>query len=45
VTIPYLPPGDKRIRVSKEGYAAQERVLHIAEGRQHSLDVRLDGAP
>jgi cytoskeleton protein RodZ len=45
VTIPYLPPGDKRIRVSKEGYTAQERVLHIAAGRPHSLDVRLDGAP
>src|SRR5688572_6357864 len=45
VTIPYLPPGDKRIRVSKEGYNAQERVLRVAEGQRQSIDVRLDGEP
>jgi cytoskeleton protein RodZ len=45
VTIPYLPPGDKRIRVSKEGFGTQERVLRIGEGQRHSLDIQLDSAP
>jgi cytoskeletal protein RodZ len=41
VTIRYLPPGDKRVRVSKEGYVAQERVLRIDEGQRQALDVTL----
>jgi cytoskeletal protein RodZ len=45
VTIPYLPPGDKRIRVSKEGFETQERVLRIGDGQRHSLDIQLDSAP
>jgi cytoskeletal protein RodZ len=44
VTIRHLPPGEKRVRVSKEGYAAQERVLTLGEGRQRELDIRLDSA-
>jgi cytoskeletal protein RodZ len=45
VTIRHLPPGDKRIRVSKEGYTAEERVVRITEGRQQALDVSLTSAP
>lgn len=45
VAIPYLPPGDKRIRVSKEGYATEERVLRIGDGQRQSLDIQLDNAP
>jgi cytoskeletal protein RodZ len=32
VTIRYLPAGDKRIRVTKEGYSTEERVVPLAEG-------------
>ena len=45
VTIRYLPSGEKRIRVSKEGYAAEERVVTVAEGRQMTLDIPLRGIP
>ena len=44
VTIRNLPPGAKRIRVSKDGYAAQERELQLDEGRQRALDIRLNSA-
>jgi cytoskeletal protein RodZ len=45
VTIRYLPAGEKRIRVSKEGYSTKERMVHLAEGRMNTLDIRLDSAP
>jgi cytoskeleton protein RodZ len=45
VAIRYLPPGDKRVRVSKEGYVAQERVLRIDEGQRQALDVALADTP
>jgi len=44
VTIRYLTPGDKRIRLSKEGYTAKERVLRVSEGRRHVLEIALDSA-
>jgi cytoskeleton protein RodZ len=44
-TIQYLEPGQKRIRVSKEGYAAVERVLQVDEGHRHTLDILLESAP
>jgi len=44
-TIQYLEPGQKRIRVSKEGYVAVERVLQVDEGRRLTLDIRLEPAP
>jgi cytoskeletal protein RodZ len=43
-TIAYLEPGQKRIRVSKEGYLAVERVLQVNEGRQYTLNIRLENA-
>jgi cytoskeletal protein RodZ len=45
VTIRHLPPGDKRIRVTKEGYDAQERVLRLDQGRQRALDISLESTP
>ncbi len=45
VTVSHLPPGDQRIRMSKEGYATEERVLQLAEGRRETLDIRLERAP
>lgn len=44
-TIQYLEPGQKRVRVSKEGYVAVERVLQVDEGLRHTLDIRLESAP
>lgn len=40
--IQYLEPGQKRIRVSKEGYVAVERDLQVEQGRRQTLNVRLD---
>lgn len=40
--IQYLEPGEKRIRVSKEGYVAVERVLQLDEGRRQALDIPLE---
>jgi hypothetical protein len=45
ITIRYLPAGDKRVRVSKEGYATEERLVRIAEGHRRMLDIRLRSAP
>ncbi len=45
VTIRHLPAGDKRIRVSKEGYAAVERMIQLAQGQRRVLDFQLGSAP
>ena len=45
VTIHHLPPGDKRIRVTKEGFSAQERALRLDEGQRRALDIPLESAP
>ena len=45
VTVRHLPPGDQRIRMSKEGYVTEERMLRLAEGRRRTLDIRLQSAP
>jgi cytoskeletal protein RodZ len=45
VTIHYLPAGNKRVRVSKEGYATEEQVVSLAEGHLTMLDIRLRSAP
>ena len=45
LTIHHLPPGDKRIRVTKEGFAAQERVLRLDQGQRSALDIPLESAP
>jgi len=45
VRIRYLPAGDKLIRVSKDGYATEERLVRLAAGHQRGLDIRLSSAP
>jgi hypothetical protein len=43
--IQYLEPGQKRIRVSKEGYAAVERVLQVDAGQRRTLSIQLESRP
>jgi hypothetical protein len=45
IAIRHLPPGDKRVRVSKEGYRAAERVLALEEGSHRSVAIELPAAP
>jgi hypothetical protein len=45
LTIRHLPPGEKRIRVTKEGYGSQERVLRVDEGQRQALDFPLENTP
>lgn len=41
IVIRHLPPGNKRIRVSMEGYAAAERMLALEGGEPRAVNVRL----
>jgi cytoskeletal protein RodZ len=45
VTIRYLPGGDKRIRVSKEGYATEDVAVRLTEGHPRMVDIPLRSAP
>ena len=45
VTIRNLPPGDKRIRVTSDGYTSAERLLRLAEGQRQAIAIRLNSAP
>jgi hypothetical protein len=45
VTIRHLTPGNKRIRVTKDGYASSERALPVAEGSRRTLNVELATLP
>ena len=45
VTIRHMPPGEKLVRVSKEGYASEERTLRLEQGRQQTLEIQLNAAP
>ena len=40
VTIRHLPPGQKVVRVTKEGYESQQRIISVPEDRR-SADVRV----
>ena len=41
VTIRHLPAGEKRIRVTKEGYASDERVVRLSDGQPATVDIEL----
>ena len=41
VTIRYLPAGEKRIRVTKAGYATEERIVRLTDGRPTTVDIQL----
>ena len=45
VAIRHLPPGDKRIRVSKTGYASIERVLVVDGRARESVEIALQPLP
>jgi cytoskeletal protein RodZ len=44
VSVRYLTPGDKTVRVIKDGYASEERTVRIAPGRGTNLHVSLRSA-
>jgi hypothetical protein len=45
LTIPYLPPGAKRIRVTKAGYETEERFYSSDAARASSLRIALRAIP
>ena len=45
ITIRYLPPGEKRIRVSKDGYVSEDRLVHLRENQPSALDIQLRSTP
>ena len=45
VTIPYLPPGAKRIRVTLDGHRAEERVVQVTEVRRRTVAIPLRAVP
>jgi cytoskeleton protein RodZ len=45
ITIQHLSPGDKRIRVTKDGYQAVERVIRVAEDQSTTVNIQLEPAP
>jgi cytoskeletal protein RodZ len=44
VTIRNLPPGAKRVRATKEGFAASERTFALGDGQHETLNLRLANA-
>ena len=45
VTVRHLPPGAKHIRVTKEGYASEEREARVAGDRPSELHIPLRAVP
>jgi len=45
IAIQHLAPGEKRLRVTKEGYAAVERVTHVAADRSTTVNIQLQPSP
>jgi cytoskeletal protein RodZ len=45
VTVRHLPPGAKRIRVTKEGYSSEERIARVASDRSSELHIPLQAVP
>ena len=45
ITIQHLAPGEKRLRVTKEGYMAVERVTHVVADRSTTVDIQLQPLP
>jgi hypothetical protein len=45
ITIQHLSPGDKRIRVTKDGYQAVERVIRVDEDQSTIVNIQLEPAP
>jgi cytoskeleton protein RodZ len=45
ITIQHLAPGEKRLRVTKDGYMAVEQVTHVAADRSTTVDIQLQPSP
>jgi hypothetical protein len=45
ITIRNLPPGVKRIRVSKDGYVSEDRLVNLRENQSSALNLRLRNTP
>ena len=45
LAIRHLPPGDKRIRVSKPGYGSTERVVAVGAGNREPVEIALAPLP
>jgi len=41
ITIQHLAPGEKRLRVTKDGYMAVERVTRVVAGRSTTVNIQL----
>lgn len=45
ITIQHLAPGEKRLRVTKDGYMAVERVTRVVAGRSTTVNIQLQPTP
>jgi hypothetical protein len=45
VTVPFLPPGARRIRVTKSGYRSQEQVLSAGASSREEVRIVLAELP
>jgi len=45
ITIRHLAPGEKRLRVTKDGYAAVEQLTHVAAQRSTTVNIQLQPSP
>ena len=45
ITIRHLAPGEKRLRVTKDGYMAVEQVTHVAADQSTTVNIQLQPSP
>ena len=45
ITIQHLAPGEKRLRVTKDGYMAVEHVTHVVSDRSTTVNIQLQPSP
>ena len=45
ITIQHLAPGEKRIRVTKDGYTAVEQITHVVANRSTTVNIQLQPSP
>jgi len=45
ITIQHLAPGEKRLRVTKDGYMAVEHVTHVVADRSTTVNIQLQPSP
>jgi cytoskeleton protein RodZ len=45
ITIQHLAPGEKRLRVTKDGYTAVEQITHVVSNRSTTVNIQLQPSP